>query len=100
MAGNNDNVDISNIIALSEYQQRQPEWAFELAESNGKPIPNLRNAVRILRMDPFFDQLFAYDQMLCSVVLLRSIDDKRQIETRPLTDVDVSRIQEVIQDMA
>src|SRR5215472_3361413 len=85
-------VDISNIIALSEYQRQQPEWVLELHESNGKPIPNLRNAVRILRMDPFFDQLFAYNQMLCSAVLLRPIDDDQPIGPRPLTDVDVSRI--------
>jgi predicted P-loop ATPase len=71
-----------------------------LRSETGKPIPNLHNALVILRADPAFKQLFAYDEMLCSAVLLRSIDKEDRFTPRPLTDVDVGRIQDRIQVIA
>jgi predicted P-loop ATPase len=93
--------DDDNIVKFTKFQRAQAAWSRDLLRSdNGKPIANLHNAVLILEADPIFDQLFAYDEMLCSAVLLRSIDDEDHFASRPLTDVDVGRIQDEIQVMA
>src|SRR5215470_16546073 len=78
-----------------------PEWWHDLLKGdNGKPVPNLYNAIVILREEPEFHGLFAYDQMLCSAVLLRGLDGESGPEPRSLTDTDVGRIQQRIQTLA
>jgi predicted P-loop ATPase len=93
--------NISNIIKLAELNRAQPEWDRDLLKTEtGKPIPNLHNALIVLRADPAFQQLFARDEMLCDVLLLRTLDDEAEFTARPLTDVDVGRVQEQLQAMA
>ena len=93
---------IDNIIKLAEAQHAVPEWLDEaLCTENGKPIPNLANAALALRSDPAFKDLFAYDQMACTAVLLRPIDEPAdRFKPRAITDVDVGLLQEQIQKIA
>ena len=96
-------MDTKRIIReLSEQFYQESEWFFDLLKSdNGKPVPNLHNAVVILRGEPEFQGLFAHDQMLCSAVLLRELDDEPGgFNPRALTDADVGRIQARIQALA
>jgi predicted P-loop ATPase len=96
-------LDTKRIIRqLSEQWDQEPEWFFDLLKGdNGKPVPNLHNAVVILRGEPEFQGLFAHDQMLHSAIVLRGLDDEPSgFEPRPLTDADVSRIQARIQALA
>ena len=89
-------MDTKRIIRqLSEQWDQEPEWFFDLLKGdNGKPVPNLHNAVVILRGEPEFQGLFAHDQMMHSAIVLRGLDDEPSgFEPRPLTDADVSRIQ-------
>ena len=56
-----------NITKLAEVERTKPEWLGEcLRGENGKPIPNLANAVLALRRDPAFRDMFAFDEMLCA----------------------------------
>lgn len=96
-------MDTKRIIRqLSEQWDQEPEWFFDLLKGdNGKPVPNLHNAVVILRGEPEFQGLFAHDQMMHSAIVLRGLDDEPSgFEPRPLTDADVSRIQARIQALA
>jgi predicted P-loop ATPase len=95
-------VDDSNIVRLARLQEGGPEWLAEcLKGTTGKPLGNLANALLALRSDPAFAQMFAYDEMLCAPVLLRTLDgDSEKFAMRPLTDVDVSLVQERLQKLA
>jgi predicted P-loop ATPase len=94
-------LDDSNIIQLSKLVGSRPEWWEDLLKGdNGNPVPNLHNAVVVLRGEPEFHHLFAYDQMLCSAILMRPFDDAPGFKPRPLTDSDVSRIQTRVQALA
>jgi predicted P-loop ATPase len=67
-------------------------------DSKGKPIPNLANAMIALRGDAAAKDAFAYDQMLWAAILMHPIcDPASEFTPRPLTDVDVSRVQEWMQ---
>jgi predicted P-loop ATPase len=91
-----------NITKLAEVERTKPEWLGEcLRGENGKPIPNLANAVLALRRDPAFRDMFAFDEMLCAAVLLRPIDEPvAGFLPRALTDVDVGKLQELMQKIA
>ena len=80
----------------------QPEWFSDLLKTDtGKPIPNLYNAIAVLRSVQEFQDLFAWDEMLCSAILLREIEDgPGGFNPHELTDADVSRIQARIQELA
>jgi predicted P-loop ATPase len=95
-------LDSNNIIQLDKLIAGQPEWAHALLKSdNGRPVPNLHNAIVVLREEQEFRQLFAHDQMLCSAILLRGLDDEPGgSNPRPLTDADVGRIQARVQSLA
>jgi hypothetical protein len=94
-------LDDSNIIRLSKLMESCPEWWGDLLKSdNGKPVPNLHNVLVVLRGEPEFQQLFAYDQMLCGAILVRPLDDEPGFKPRPLTDSDVARIQARVQALA
>jgi predicted P-loop ATPase len=66
--------------------------------AKGKPIPNLANAMIALRSDPAVKDAFAYDEMLCAAILMHPISDgASEFKPRPVTDVDVSSLQEWMQ---
>jgi predicted P-loop ATPase len=95
--------DESNIIKLAEVERAKPDWVREcLRGDTGKPVPNLANVALALRRDPAFKGMFAYDEMLCSAVLMRPLDATTTIgfRLRGVTDADISRLQEMIQKIA
>lgn len=68
---------------------------------NGKPIPNLANAMIALRQDPALQDLVAFDEMLSATMLLRPIPGQIvlgvAVKPRPFTDVDAAALQEYLQ---
>jgi predicted P-loop ATPase len=67
-------------------------------DKQGKPFPNLANAMIALRSDPTVKDAFAYDEMLCAVMLAHPIADKNaKFKPRPVTDIDISSLQEWLQ---
>jgi predicted P-loop ATPase len=94
-------VTTDNIIKLKELERTEPEWLRECLLSAGKPIPNLANAALALRSDPAFKGMFAFDEMLSAAVLLRPLDEPVDgFKPRPVTDVDVGKLQELMQKVA
>jgi len=94
-----------NILRLAEFDRAKREWLHEcLLTDSGKLVANLANALLALRRDPAFAGLFAYDQMLCAPVLMRPLGDDAteggEFTPRAVTDVDISRMQELIQKIA
>jgi predicted P-loop ATPase len=67
-------------------------------DKQGKPFPNLANAMIALRSDPTVKDAFAYDEMLCATILMHSIaDEGSRFKPRSVTDIDVSNLQEWLQ---
>jgi predicted P-loop ATPase len=86
---------------LEGEQMRAPHWLSEcIKDGKGRPLPILANAYTALERDPEMRDALAYDQMLCSPMLLHQVGqplggDLR--EPRPLTDKDVGDIQKWMQ---
>jgi predicted P-loop ATPase len=67
-------------------------------DKQGRPFPNLANAMIALRSDPAVKDASAYDEMLCAPMLVRPLIDKGlKFKSRPVTDIDVSSLQEWLQ---
>jgi predicted P-loop ATPase len=67
-------------------------------DNQGRALPNLANAMIALRSDPAMKDAFAYDEMLCAVMLVRPVaNEGSKFTPRPVTDVDVSSLQEWLQ---
>jgi predicted P-loop ATPase len=95
-----------NIIKLAEIERAQPDWARDchrgagVPGKPGKPLANLANGLLALRSDPAFKGMFVYDEMLRAPMLVRAIDEPAEtFKPRPLTDVDVGKIQEILQKL-
>jgi len=68
---------------------------------NPKPLPIVANALIALRNDPAVIDAFAYDEMLCVPMLMHQISAPLSgsiTEPRPLTDKDVTDLQEWMQN--
>ena len=61
----------------------------------GKPLPVLANVLIGLRM--LFAETFAYDEMMCTSMLMRPLTDYKGFKPRPCTDIDVGIVQEQLQ---
>jgi predicted P-loop ATPase len=76
---------------------RAPHWLSQcLKDGKGKPLPILANALIALQNDSAVRDSLAYDEMLCTPMLLHQIGEPiggQFNEPRPLTDKDVSDIQ-------
>jgi predicted P-loop ATPase len=74
-------------------------WLSECAKDRrGEPLSNLANVMLALRNDPAVKDAFAIDEMLRAPILIRPIaSDRPDFEERPVTDVDVSALQEQLQ---
>ena len=74
-------------------------WLGKCATDNqGRPFPNLANAMIALRSDPAVKDAFAYDKMLCAAMLMGPIaNEGSKFKPRPVTDIDVSSLQEWLQ---
>src|SRR5262245_59363914 len=80
---------------------RAPHWMERcIKDGRGKPLPNLANACIALEQDPAIRDALAYDEMLCTPMLLHQVGfpiggDLR--ESRSLTDEDVCELQKWMQ---
>jgi len=77
-------------------------WLEQCATNGaGKALPTLANAMRALRYDPALHDVFAFDQMLQTTVLLKPLNLINQSEpdfaVRTVIDVDVTELQEWLQ---
>jgi predicted P-loop ATPase len=95
-----------NIVELAKLSAEQPAWLKDCRTSAsgkpvkpGRPLANLDNALVALRRDRTFDGMVAYDEMLCSPVLLKPVepDPPAGFVPRALTDVDTTHIQAMLQ---
>jgi predicted P-loop ATPase len=78
--------------------QENGAWLAQCIHGDGKdskPLPVLHNALIGLRA--VWPDALAYDEMLCAPMLMRSLTGENDFEPRPLTDVDVSILQENLQ---
>ena len=91
----------NNILKLAVLQHTKPSWWNDLIKTaSGSPIPNLANALTILRQDVTFAGMLGFDQMLETAMLLRPLSGDSRIGSRPLTDVDIGLVQELLQILA
>jgi predicted P-loop ATPase len=74
-------------------------WIELCQNEHGKPVNNLANALIALRSDPLLCDAIAWDEMQQAPFLMTSLDGAKSTPfvPRPLTDYDVSRIQEALQ---
>jgi predicted P-loop ATPase len=78
-----------NVVHLAEMMSRQPPWWRGLIlGAGGQPLANLANSLTALRADPATQDKFGYDEMLRAPVWKRE---------RPVTDADVTELQEWLQ---
>ena len=68
-----------------------------MRNEKGEPLPNLANAMRVLRGDASVSRCFAYDEMLCAPLLVHALPGAEPINPRPVTDTDVAALQEWLQ---
>jgi len=65
---------------------------------DGKPLPILANALIALRGDPRLKEIVALDEMLRAPILKHSVSGSSpDFALRPVTDEDVTEIQEMLQ---
>jgi predicted P-loop ATPase len=62
---------------------------------HGNPLPILANVLIGLRA--ILPDTFAYDEMMCTSMLMRSLTEQQGFKPRPCTDIDVGIIQERLQ---
>jgi predicted P-loop ATPase len=97
--------EVERRFAADSYGRRRRARATSLewlgkcqTDKQGKPLLNLANAMIALRSDPTVKDAFAYDEMLCAVMLMSPIaDEGSNFKARPVTDIDVSSFQEWLQ---
>ena len=76
---------------------RNPSWLEDCQRTKKGPLMNFANAMTAFRGAPELRGLIGYDEMLRAPILLRSIPPRSTRTPRPLTDTDVSAIQEWLQ---
>ncbi|MBV8092094.1 MAG: hypothetical protein JOY71_23215 [Acetobacteraceae bacterium] len=64
---------------------------------DGRPRSNLANALLALREAPELCELVCFDQMLCAPLLVKPLPAGQLNAPRPLTDADVTAVQEWLQ---
>jgi hypothetical protein len=72
------------------------DWFHDVMWGDKGPLMNVSNALLALRNEPGLCDVFALDEMLCAPVLLRNDADPSFV-SRPITDDDVTAIQEALQ---
>lgn len=80
-------------------KRKRAEWLSRCL-SGGRVLNNLASALRALRDDPAVADCFAYDEMLRMPLLTKPLPgmDQEPIVPRPITDADVSALQEWLQN--
>ena len=94
-------MSMDNIIKLAELNRAEPEWRQDLQRNaGGKLIPNLTNAMLMLRLDPELSGCIARDDMFAGALLMRPLPESEIAEAagpRPITDDDVAALQMYLQ---
>jgi predicted P-loop ATPase len=75
----------------------QPVWLTSCITEAGRPMSTLANVMIALRNDPALKDAIARDDMLRIPMLMQSPDDDPEFDRRPLTDADVTALQEYLQ---
>jgi predicted P-loop ATPase len=98
---------MTTLVKLPERRRRSQsaapygEWA--AVDDKGRPVPNLANAMLVLRSAPEVKRAFAFDEMLRASILDEVIPGTMDPEIstldlpRPVRDTDVSALQEWLQ---
>jgi predicted P-loop ATPase len=96
-AADNATLD-AKVIELDHMREQSTKWLDDcICGETGKPLPVLANALIGLRA--VFPDSIAYDEMLCAPILMRSLVGENDFTPRPLTDVDVSIMQDRLQHL-
>jgi predicted P-loop ATPase len=78
--------------------EARPAWHHEcLTDNNGKMLPVLANAAKAIRGESKLANAIAFDEMQRVPMLVSSIGDGR-VFPRPITDTDVVKVQEWMQE--
>ncbi|MFB9979448.1 VapE domain-containing protein [Mesorhizobium kowhaii] len=92
----------NKIVPIAEHRQKRgrrgtsPAWLDDcILRPNGAPFPILANALIGLRA--MMPDAFAYDEMLCMTVLRRPLDEDPSFQVQPITDSDISIVQDRLQ---
>ena len=72
------------------------DWTDNLMCGKNGPLNNVANALVALRSEPTLHNVVARDEMLCAAVLMRNDADPSFVP-RPITDDDITAIQEFLQ---
>ncbi|MDN3564600.1 VapE domain-containing protein [Paeniroseomonas aquatica] len=93
--------DLTDPRFLGPVAEGQSGWiAVCQTDGRGNPRPNLANAMLALRSDPHLQNLFSYDEMLRTPLLMQAVPGStlgRAPIGQPLQDANVSAIQEFLQ---
>jgi hypothetical protein len=83
----------------TEYPRKDSWLAQCIKGPTGAPLPIVANVLTAMRRAPELFDLFAFDEMARVPMMVRQLDDLLggQAEPRPLTDEDVTRVQEWLQ---
>jgi predicted P-loop ATPase len=94
-----DDVLVEFVSNARAKKQNRAKWLDKcIKNETGKPLPVLANALIGLRAE--MPETFAYDEMLCVTMLMRSVDAATSdFSPRPCTDVDVGVVQERLQHL-
>jgi predicted P-loop ATPase len=68
-----------------------------ITSDNGSPLAVLANVLIGLRT--IMPETFAYDEMMCTTMLMRPLTNEKSFEPRPCTDIDVGIVQERFQHL-
>jgi hypothetical protein len=79
--------------------EQQKNWSTKIMTAKTDAAGNVGNVLLGLREDPQLRDVLGYDEMLCIPVLLRPLfeDPSPDFIVRPMTDTDVTAIQEFLQ---
>ncbi|KAA8389678.1 virulence-associated E family protein [Acetobacter tropicalis] len=85
--------------ALEPKHILRPAWLDDCqVDDRGQPIPNVANVLLALRADEQFSSSFALDEMQCMPFLMKQLGPQAEpFKARPLTDEDVTVVQEALQ---
>ena len=96
-----------NILRLVDFEEQRkarkahrPAWIQDCyVDEKGRLLANLANALIALRQDPNINRAFAHDEMFCGAMLMHALDAPadQPFTPRPVTDPDVSLVQEYLQ---
>jgi predicted P-loop ATPase len=89
----------AKVVELDRAREEKAKWLADcICGDTGKPLPILANVLIGLRA--VMPDAFAYDEMLCAPMLMRSFERlAMEFVPRPVTDVDVGMLQDRLQHL-